>query len=684
MENRMRTLNFLGAFVAGLALTAHGEVKITIEHNSNDDASSKFKFKNVGTPARDDAARGAKFFIIDGERDENGAGLEALNDGKAPTQSDAPADNFFFNAGTDGGRLLVDLEKPIEIKEVDTFSWHPGSRAPQVYKLYGSDGSEAGFKERPQSRLNPEQCGWKLLAKVDTRSGQSDPGGQYAVRVGDDSGVIGKYRYLLFAMSRTEDEDAFGNTFYSEIDVVDRNGKAEPEVDQAVAGEHIERVTTEGYEITVDTSEMPELTEWAKASIAPMAKEWYPKIVRMLPSDGYEAPRNVTITFIKDMRGVANTGGTRIRCAGEWFTHNLKGEAVGAVFHELVHVVQQYGRARRTNPNATRSPGWLTEGIPDYIRWFIFEPQTHGAEITKRNIGRARYDGSYRITANFLNWVTEKYSKDLVRKLNVALREGKYVEEIWKDLTGHTVEELGAEWKQAAETRIAATASLDGERSSANALSDADKSAGWKLLFNGKDLTGWHNFKSENVKEGWQVKDGTLACVDPHNAGDIVTADQFEWFELQLDYNISEGGNSGIMYHVSDEGRAAWASGPEIQLEDNAKAADPQRCGWLYALYQPPTDPNTGKPLDATKPAGQWNHIRVLISPEKCEHEVNGVKYFEYVLGSEDFNARVAKSKFGRMPGFAKSSKGRIALQGDHGQVSFRNIKVRPIEAKKS
>src|SRR5437763_1671767 len=85
---------------------------------------------------------------------------------------------------------------------------------------------------------------------------------------------------------------------------------------------------------------------------------------------------------------------------------------------------------------------------------------------------------------------------------------------------------------------------------------------------------------------------------------------------------------------------------------------------------------------DAEK-AAEWKHIRVVIGPEKCEHYVNGVKYLEYVLGSEDFKARVAKSKFSKMPLFAKSNRGCLALQGDHGQVSFRNIKLRPIEVKK-
>lgn len=217
----------------------------------------------------------------------------------------------------------------------------------------------------------------------------------------------------------------------------------------------------------------------------------------------------------------------------------------------------------------------------------------------------------------------------------------------------------------------------------ANVLTRKEKKAGWKLLFDGHRFGAWHNFKKTDIRPGWQVKDGTLACVDPHNAGDLVSPDEYTWFELQLDYNISPGGNSGIMFHVSEDGGAAWESGPEFQLEDNAKAGDPQKCGWLYALYQPPDDPKTGKPLDATKPAGEWNHVRLVISPDHCLHEINGVKYFDYVLGSEDFNARVAKSKFAKMPKFAKTGHGHIALQGDHGQVSFRNIKVRPIEAKK-
>ncbi len=213
-----------------------------------------------------------------------------------------------------------------------------------------------------------------------------------------------------------------------------------------------------------------------------------------------------------------------------------------------------------------------------------------------------------------------------------------------------------------------------------NTLTEAEQKEGWKLLFDGKTLTGFHNFKSEKIKPGWQVKEGNLSCEDPHNAGDLSTAEQYDWFELRLEFKMDEGSNSGVIFHASDKAGAAWATGPEVQLEDNAKAKDPQRCGWLYGLYKPEIDPKTGKPLDATKPAGEWNTLRLLISKKSCIHEINGVKYFEYVLGSDDFKKRVAESKFNAMPDFGKVDKGFLVFQGDHGKVAFRNMKIKELK----
>lgn len=208
------------------------------------------------------------------------------------------------------------------------------------------------------------------------------------------------------------------------------------------------------------------------------------------------------------------------------------------------------------------------------------------------------------------------------------------------------------------------------EPAPANTLTDAEKAAGWKLLFDGKTTTGWRNYKKESIGPGWKVEEGKLVRA-ANGAGDIVTTDQYDSFELTLDYNISKGGNSGLMYHVLETEGAPWMTGPEIQIQDNKDGHDPQKAGWLYQLYS--------SEKDATKPAGEWNTLRILITPEKCEQFMNGEKYCEYVKGSADWNERVAKSKFGKMENFGKPTKGFISLQ-DHGNlVSFRNIKIRPI-----
>ena len=661
------------------SLMLPAEVKIQVGHHEPGGATADFAFPNVPRPRRSDAAAKAEFILVDGQRDSNGGDLGALHDGLLPTEDDEPGANFFFSAGTDGGRVLIDLGRAVAIKEVNSYSWHPGGRGPQVYELFGSAGSGDGFSAQPKRSSDPETCGWKRLARVNTLPLAGQGGGQYGVSITDSDGWLGTYRYLLVDVARTDRNDPFGQTFFSEIDVVDRDAPVVAEEPTAPAARETFEAEGGKYQFTLLTSEAADLTEWARKELMPVVQAWYPKLVALLPSEGFTAPSNVTIALKGGMGGTpAAASGNRVSCNREWFRANLKGEAIGSVVHELVHVVQQYGRA----PRGTVRPGWLTEGIPDYLRWYLYEPQSRGAEISRRGLERARYDGSYRISANFLNWVVGKYDPELVTRLNAALRGGTYSEDIWKQRTGHTVQELGGEWRVELEKKLGVTPAAAAVPVPSG-LTEAQVAAGWKSLFNGRDFDGWHNFKRTDVRPGWQVRDGLLVCADPKNAGDLVTAGQYDWFELELEYNIAEGGNSGLMYRVTDEGGAAWATGPEVQLEDNAKAADPQRCGWLYALYQPPLDPQTGKPLDATKPAGEWNHVRLVISPERCEHWINGVKYFDYVLGSEDFNARVAQSKFGKMPLFARAPRGSIALQGDHGEVSFRNLKVRPLPGAK-
>lgn len=438
-----------------IALPVAAEVQTTIDRNDPAQATADFAFKHVARPSGDDAATNARFTLVDGRRDGAAGELSVLHDGKVPSEKDQPSQNFFFAAGSDGGRLAIDLGSVINIRAVNTYSWHAGTRAPQVYTLYASDGKGAGFDAGPKRGTDPEKAGWTRVAAVDARPKEGEAAGQYGVSIADSTGSLGAYRYLLFDCQPTERDDRFGNTFFSEIDVIDRDAllvTTRPVAEAPTSRPGVKTVEIENgkYHFTIDTSDAPDLTEWAETELAPVVVEWYPKIVAMLPSDGFTAPEKFSITFHKNMDGVANTAGTRINCAEKWFKQNLKGEARGAVVHELVHVVQQYwGRGRRRN--AQPNPGWLVEGIPDYIRWYKYEPQSHGADLRPRAVVSARYDGSYRVTANFLNWVTTTYNKPIIEKLNAAMRRGAYDADIWKTETGKTIDELGEEWKASLE-----------------------------------------------------------------------------------------------------------------------------------------------------------------------------------------------------------------------------------------
>ena len=451
-----------GAFL--LAVTA-ARAEVTVVNGRAETGTPAFTIDNVPPPSKSDAGTGAKFTVVDGRRDGNGGNVEVLNDGQVPASEDQPRANFFFAAGTDGGRIVADLGAAIDVKQVNTYSWHPGARGPQVYTLYGSDGSGGGFEAAPARSKDPQQAGWKRIAAVDTRGGAAEGArGQHGVSIADPAGTLGKFRYLLFDVSPTEKEDDFGNTFYSEIDIADAAATEAPVAATAASGRGgrgggrnlfnregpmdpngpppLVARTEAGHEIVFDYSAAPDLKEWVETKLRPVCVEWYPKIVAMLPSDGYEAPRRVHIAFSNDYRGVAAAGGNRIVCAVGWFQRNLEGEAAGAVVHELVHVVQQY---RRPREGFTRNPGWLVEGLADWIRWFNYEPQSLRP---RPRPDRAKYNDSYRTTGHFLDFVVNQYDKDIIRRLNATMREGRYSEGLWKELTGKTAEELGEEWKQ--------------------------------------------------------------------------------------------------------------------------------------------------------------------------------------------------------------------------------------------
>ncbi len=413
-----------------------------------------FQFERVPLPAINDAAAEAEFTLIGGSADPNGAPISILHNGRVPREPDEPSANFFLAAGTDGGRVLIDLHEVMAVQEVRSYSWHPGSRGPQVYTLYASDGAEDRFAADPGTETDPSEAGWKRLARVDTRVEGTDGGGQHGVAVRrEDFEPLGSFRYLLLEIERAG-PPPFGNTFYSEIDVIGADGEdlvfVEPPESKIYAFQGPEG----RYRYTVDATQAPDLTDWVHEKMMPMVKEWYPKLVAMLPSEGFTARDDVVLEFRSGINVPAYAGGNRVTLNVEWFRRELEREALGCVVHELVHIVQDYGHGRRNNPNATRNPGWIVEGIPDYIRWFLYEPEVRGAEITARNIGNARYDASYRISANFLNWVVNERYPELIPELNAAAREGRYSEDLWVEWTGKSVSELGDAWMEHHRARL--------------------------------------------------------------------------------------------------------------------------------------------------------------------------------------------------------------------------------------
>jgi hypothetical protein len=170
----------------------------------------------------------------------------------------------------------------------------------------------------------------------------------------------------------------------------------------------------------------------------------------MLPSDDYQAAAKVTLRYRNDMPGgiPASATGNRINLNAPWFRHHLKDEAKGCVVHELVHVVQDYWQSRRGNPNVAPAPGWFVEGLADYIRWFLYEPESGGARLSAEQLAVAKHNASYRISANFIDWVVRTQDKDIVTKLNAAARDGKYDDSLWEIHTRKRLGDLVEEWRK--------------------------------------------------------------------------------------------------------------------------------------------------------------------------------------------------------------------------------------------
>lgn len=227
-----------------------------------------------------------------------------------------------------------------------------------------------------------------------------------------------------------------------------------------------------------------------------------------------------------------------------------------------------------------------------------------------------------------------------------------------------------------------------------NTLTEKEKADGWQLLFNGQNLDGWHNYGKTTVGKSWVVDDNAIhldAKPNPNggwqapDAGDILTADEYENFELELDWKIAPCGNSGIIYHVKEDPAKydyVWKTGPEMQVLDNTCHPDARipkhRAGDLYDLVE--------CKYVTVKPAGEWNHIRLVSKNGKVEHWLNyrkvvELQMFENGKPTKEWLELINGSKFPGLPApdFGLSAKGKISLQ-DHGDpVWFKNIRIRKL-----
>ena len=211
-----------------------------------------------------------------------------------------------------------------------------------------------------------------------------------------------------------------------------------------------------------------------------------------------------------------------------------------------------------------------------------------------------------------------------------------------------------------------------------NKLTKSEKKNGWKLLFDGKSLKGWRPYQNK-LTSSWSANAGTLYCKPVSSKSeiraDLITKDVYENFELMIDWKISDKGNSGILYMVSEDYKSSYLSGPEYQIIDDInypeKLEDWQRTASNYAMNP--------APAAEIKAAGEWNQTRIVVNMGHVQHWLNNKMVVEYELYSEEWKKNKMAGKWKDAEGYGMTKKGHIALQ-DHGSEAwFKNIKIKEL-----
>lgn len=207
-----------------------------------------------------------------------------------------------------------------------------------------------------------------------------------------------------------------------------------------------------------------------------------------------------------------------------------------------------------------------------------------------------------------------------------------------------------------------------------NVLTKTEKSQGWQLLFNGKDMSQWRNFKKETISNKWQVQHGEMRLSEK-GAGDILTKETYENFDLKLDWKISIAGNSGIFIMADEVGSQIYSHAVEVQILDNERHSDNKLASHLSgSIYD-----ITASPVQSHKPAGEWNTVRIRMFNKSLKVWQNDVLTADIVVASERWQQLVEKSKFKDWQGFALTDVGHIGLQDHNDAVAFKNIKIKAL-----
>lgn len=223
---------------------------------------------------------------------------------------------------------------------------------------------------------------------------------------------------------------------------------------------------------------------------------------------------------------------------------------------------------------------------------------------------------------------------------------------------------------------FACTSIAHAAESATKTLTEQEKTAGWKLLFDGNSADGWVSIGKDTFpKSGWSVQDGTLFLAKGPGGGDVVTKEHFTDFEFRWEWRAAKGANGGVKYNLVDPTKAI---GCEYQLiddlahPDSSKAGPVRQTASLYDVLPPAAD-------KVLKPAGEWNESALIVKGNHVEHWLNGKQVLAYELGSDALKEKIAKSKFKDVKGFGVKTPSPILLQDHNDELAFRNIKIRPL-----